>query len=87
MSKLSINTPLDSVVVCGSFCDWNIDRAIRADRVKGQKYINVNDMPVGEYRVFSCKNFLAGEVYPTDGRQMPNRYYSGEANEIISSYF
>lgn len=87
MAKLSIKTALDSVVVCGEFCDWNIDKAIRADRVKGQKFISVNDMPVGEYRVFSSKSFHGGEIYPTDGRQMSNRYFGGEINETISCYF
>ena len=87
MAKLSIKTGLDSVVVCGAFCGWNIDKAICADRVKGQKFININDMPKGEYRVFTSKSFLDGEVYPTDGRQMPNRYFSGEVNEVISCYF
>ena len=87
MAKLSIMTSLDSVVICGEFCEWNIDKALRVDRVKGQKYINVNDMPTGEYRVLSCMSFLCGEVYPTDGRQMPNRYFSGEINEVIRCYF
>lgn len=87
MAKLQIKCQLKSVVICGEFCDWNIDRAIRADQVKGNKYIIVDDMPEGEYRVFSCKSFGCGEVYPTDGRQMPNRYFSGEANEIICCYF
>lgn len=87
MAKLSIKTKLDSVVLCGEFCHWDINKAIRLDRVKGQKYINMDDMPVGEYRVFAAKSFLAGEVYPTDGRQMANRYFSGEANEIICCYF
>lgn len=87
MAKLSIKTGLDSVVLCGEFCDWKIDKAIRADRVKGQKFINVDDMPAGEYRVFTCKSFDGGEIYPTDGRQMPNRYFSGEVNEVIRCYF
>lgn len=85
--KLSINTKLNSVVICGEFCDWDINRAIRVNKVKGQKYINVNDMPVGEYRVFTSKSFVGGEVYPTDNRQMCNRYFSGETNEVISCYF
>lgn len=87
MAKLQIKTALDSVVICGEFCDWDINRAVRADRVKGNKLITVSDMPVGEYRVLSCKSFACGEVYPTDGRQMSNRYFSGEANEVICCYF
>ena len=87
MAKLQIQTTLDSVVVCGEFCDWNIDKSIVLDRKKGSKYLTIEDMPKGEYRVFSCKSFLGGEVYPKDGRQMSNRFFSGEANEVICSYF
>lgn len=87
MAKLSIKTRLESVVVCGEFCGWDMDKALRVNRVKGQKYINIDKMPVGEYRIFSCENFLGGEVYPTDGRQMSNRYFGGDTNEIISCYF
>ena len=94
MAKLHIYTPLDSVVICGEFCEWNLERSLRVYRAvwekgrgKKAKFITVNFMPKGEYRILSCKNFACGEVYPTDGRQMPNRYFSGEANEVICVYF
>lgn len=87
MARLSVNTNLDSVVICGAFCDWSMDKAIRADRAKEQKSIVIKDMPVGEYRVFACKSFLSGEIYPSDGRQMSNRYFGGKTNEVISCYF
>lgn len=87
MPKLSIKTSLDSVVVVGQFCNWEVDKAIRADRKAGQKAIVIADMPVGEYRILSCKSFVGGEVYPTDGRQMANRYFGGDSDEIISCYF
>ena len=87
MAKLSIKTELDSVVVCGEFCDWNMDKALRVERAKGGKFINVDNMPIGEYRIFASKSMLSGEIYPTDGRQMHNRYFSGEINEVIRSYF
>ena len=87
MAKLQIQTTLNSVVVCGEFCDWDIDKSIILDRKKGSKYLTIENMPKGEYRVFSCKSFLEGEVYPKDGRQMPNRYFSGEVNEVICCYF
>lgn len=87
MTKLQIQTSLDSVVVCGEFCDWDMDKSIVLDRKKGSKYLTIEEMPKGEYRVFSCKSFLEGEVYPKDGRQMPNRYFSGEVNEVICCYF
>lgn len=91
MAKLSINTSLDSVVICGEFCGWNIDKALRVNRAvkkdKPEKHIIVREMPKGEYRVLSTKSFIGGEIYPTDRRQMPNRYFSGEADEVISCYF
>ena len=87
MAKLQIYTTLDSVVLCGQFCKWDIDQSIRIDREKGKKFITVNDMPKGEYRVFSCKNFSCGEIYPTDKRQMQNRFFSGDINETICVYF
>lgn len=89
MAKLSIKTSegLNRVVVIGDFCDWDFGKAIIAERVKGQKFINIENMPVGEYRVFSCANFLSGEVYPKDGRQMQNRYFCGEFNETIKVFF
>lgn len=87
MAKLQICTALDSIVLCGEFCDWDISRAIRVDKIKGNKLITIKDMPKGEYRIFSCKNFTSGEVYPTDSRQMPNRYFGGETNEVICCYF
>lgn len=87
MARLSIRTRIKSVVVCGAFCNWDIDKAIYAERKHNQKCINIDNMPTGEYRVFSCKSFLGGEIYPNDGRQMQNRYFSGEINEIITCYF
>lgn len=87
LAKLQIKTWLNSVTICGEFCGWDIDKAMVVSRTKGNKYITVKDMPKGEYRVFSCKSFLEGEVYPTDGRQMPNRYFSGEVDETICCYF
>lgn len=87
MAKLFIKTKLNSVVIVGAFCDWNIDEAIRVERKEGNKTICVNDMPKGEYRVLSCKNYQGGEIYPTDGRQFANRYFSGTENETIYCYF
>lgn len=85
--KLKIFTKNESVVVCGEFCDWDIDRAICVTRKPKAKAIVVEDMPVGEYRVFSCKSFTAGEIYPTDGRQYANRYFSGQTDETIVCFF
>lgn len=87
MAKLFIKTKLHSVVIVGEFCNWNVDEAIRVDRKTGDKQICVKDMPKGEYRVLSCKNYSGGEVYPTDGRQFANRYFNGEENETIICYF
>ena len=87
MAKLSIKTELDSVVVCGQFCDWKMDKAVRLYRNKGAKFINMDNMPKGEYRIFASKSMLSGEIYTTDGRQMHNRYFNGEINEVITCYF
>lgn len=85
--KLKILSKLDSVVVCGAFCDWDMNKAIRVDRKPKAKSLVVENMPVGEYRVFACKNFMSGEIYPTDGRQMANRYFSGQTDETIVCFF
>lgn len=87
MAKLFIKTKLQSVVVVGEFCDWNLDNALRVDLKPKNKTIVVDDMPKGEYRVLSCKNYQSGEIYPTDGRQMANRYFNGRENETIYCYF
>lgn len=87
MAKLSISSRLQSVVVVGEFCNWDVNKAIRADSEKGKRTIVIEDMPTGEYRVLSCKSYTGGEVYPTDGRQMANRYFSGKQDEKIYCYF
>ena len=85
MAKLFIRTRLSSVVLVGDFCGWDVDKAIRVDRKPERKYISVA-LPEGEYRVLSCKSYHGGEIYPTDGRQMPNRYF-GKESETITFYF
>lgn len=87
MATLAIKSKLKSVVIVGEFCNWDVDKAVRYDLEKGNKYIRVENMPKGEYRVLSCKSFLGGEIYPTDGRQMSNRYFGGEYDEKITCYF
>ena len=87
MAKLLIKTELKSVVLVGEFCNWDIEKAVRLDRKPNNKTIVADDFPKGEYRVLSCKNYQYGEVYPTDRRQMSNRYFSGEENETIYCYF
>lgn len=88
MAKLFIKSKLKSVVVVGEFCDWNLDNAVRVDLKPHNKTIVVDDFPAGEYRVLSCKNYSeGGEVYPTDYRQMANRYFNGKENETIYCYF
>lgn len=87
MAKLQIRTSLDSVVVCGEFCGWDMGKAVRAERVSNSKYITVADLPRGEYKVFSCASFMGSEKYPTTGRDVPNRYFDGTADELISVFF
>jgi hypothetical protein len=86
MPRLFIQTHLNSVCIVGEFCGWDVDKAIRVDRQPGRKMLCVHDMPEGEYRVLSCKSYTGGEIYPTDGRQMPNRYF-GTNDEQITVYF
>lgn len=85
MAKLNIRTYLRSVVVIGDFCGWDIDKAPRVDLKPGRKFITV-ELPAGEYRVLSCRSWQGGEIYPTDGRQMSNRYI-GTHGETITCYF
>lgn len=87
MSKLQIHTTAKQVVIVGQFCDWNVENSILAQRKKGSKSIIVENMPIGEYKVLADKTYKAAEIYPTDTREMPNRYFSGEANEVICVYF
>ena len=87
MAKLSIRTKLDKVVIVGEFCEWSVDRSVAVERKKGNKRIVIDNMPKGEYRVLSCKSYIGGEVYPTDGRDMSNRYFGGDADETITVYF
>ena len=87
MPRLNINTNLHSVVVVGEFCGWDVDKAIRVDLKKGNKLIHLDDMPKGEYTILSCKSYHGGEVYPTDGRRMSNRYFNGKKDETIYCYF
>ena len=87
MPKLYIDTELKSVVVVGEFCNWDINNAFRVERKPKNKLICVDNMPVGEYRILSCKSYQGGEIYPTDGRQMANRYFSGKKDEKIYCYF
>lgn len=87
MAKLFIQSDLKSVVIVGEFCGWNIDNAIRVDKKPKNKLICVENMPKGEYRVLSCKSYQGGEVYPTDKRQMANRYFNGIEDEKIYCYF
>lgn len=89
MAKLFIKTELKSVVVVGEFCNWNLNDALRADLKKGNKTIVIDNMPEGEYKVLSCKNYYEGsEVFPTDRREKnENRYFNGKENETIYCYF
>ena len=87
MSKLTIQTKANSVVIVGEFCNWNLDEAKRYDRKSNYKNIVINNMPKGEYKVLDCKSYFGSEVYPTDNREMPNRYFGGEYDEAIACYF
>jgi hypothetical protein len=87
MANLLIKTRLNSIVLVGEYCGWDVNGAVRYDRKKGQKLIHCDYFPKGEYKVLSCKAFGTEEVYPTDGRKMPSRYFNGKQNETIYCYF
>lgn len=87
MAKLYIKSHLRSVVIVGEFCKWDPEKGIRAERETRNKLICVDDMPAGEYRVLTTRSYHGGEIYPTDGREMGNRYFSGVENEKIFCYF
>ena len=87
MAKLYIKTKLHSVVIVGEFCDWKPEQGFRVDLQGRNKLLCVDEMPKGEYRVLSTRSYHGGEIYPTDGRQMSNRYFSGDENEKITCYF
>lgn len=89
MAKLFIKTRLHSVVVVGEFCDWDLDKALRVEKLPKNKTIVVDNFEAGEYKVLSCKNYQSGgEVFPTDGREKTeNRYFNGLENETIHCYF
>ena len=88
MAKLtiSINNPyLREIYLCGKFCDWNVDKMIAVKKTKN-KFI-ANDMPKGEYKVFSCdKTFLSVETTKS-GNDISNRYFSGNNDETIKVFF
>lgn len=84
MAKLSIVTNLDRILIIGEFCEWDFDKAIEVER-KG-KFIVIDDMPIGEYKCFSCKSSFGAEKY-INGNQMGNRYFCSEFNEKIKVYF
>lgn len=88
MAKLFIKTRLNSVVIVGEFCEWKPEKGIRADKKEPRNaLICVDEMPAGEYRVLTTRSYHGGEIYPTDGRQMANRYFGGTENEKIYCYF
>ena len=87
MAKLYISTKLQSVIVVGKFCDWQPEKGIKVDLQGNKKLLCVDEMPKGEYRVLSCKSYHGGEIYPTDGRPMANRYFNGTQDEKIYVYF
>lgn len=89
MAKLSIKTNLKKVYIIGEFNRWNIDRPIVAEKQKYKHYIEVEDMPIGEYNVYATKSMQSGEVYPKTNRLfVTTRYFSGEIqHEYIRCYF
>lgn len=80
--KLSIETKLDRVIVIGSFCDWDMNKAIEVKRKGKAKRLVVDNMPPCEYKVLDSRSWL-GEEKPIK----PNRVFSGNKNEVIKVEF
>ena len=80
--KLSIETNLDRVILIGTFCDWNMDKAIEVNRKGKSKRLVVDNMPACEYKVLNCRSWL-GEEKPIKA----NRVFTGDRNEIIKVEF
>ena len=80
--KLSIETSLDRVILIGTFCDWNMDKAIEVNRKGKSKRLVVDNMPACEYKVLNCRSWL-GEEKPIKS----NRVFMGDKNEIIKVEF
>lgn len=87
MAKLQIKTNLSSVVVCGEFCNWDIMNAMVVTKEKGKKNIIVEKMPIGEYKVFQCKDFNSSEKCPICNLPRPNRRFDGKKDEVIQVIF
>ena len=80
--RLSIETKLDRVIIIGSFCDWDMNKAIEVNRKGKSKRLVVENMPTCEYKILSCKSWL-GEEKPIK----ENRVFKGDKNEIIKVEF
>lgn len=90
MAKLSIKTNLNKIYIIGDFNNWDITKPIIAERVGRNQYIHINEMPIGEYRVFSAKSLQSSEIYCNTNKRrvFANRYFSGDIkHEYIRCYF
>lgn len=87
MANLLIKTKVNNVYVVGDFCNWSLDGGLTGVRKDKHNLIKIENMPEGEYRVLCCAGYWGGEIYPTDGRQMSNRYFNGKEDEKIYCYF
>lgn len=89
MALLRIRTEAAEVYIKGEFCDWKNEGAIHGKREKGHRYINIKDMPEGNYRVFNGPRCGWGEneIYPDDGTCVVNRRFAGDTPEVIRCYF
>ena len=87
MAKLQIKTNLSSVVICGEFCNWDIVNSMVVTKEKGKKNIIVEQMPIGQYKVFMCKDFNSSEQCPICKVPRPNRHFSGKSDEVIQVFF
>lgn len=82
--KLTVNTDIDEIVVCGEYCNWNLEKATVIKRKPNYKSIIVSNMPKGEYKLLSGRDW-ANEELDTIGK--PNRYFDNSKNESVVAKF
>lgn len=89
MASLKIRTDVSEVFLIGAFCDWDAGRALRAVRKPKARYIVIDDMPEGPYRIHcerTC-SWPSCEIYPDDHTHVVNRRFAGDTQEVIRCFF
>lgn len=81
MACLKIQSKLNSIYICGDFCDWNMEKAIKVEKTNKSKDFMVEYMPTGYYKCFDSKTFFGGEVDIYDNN-IKDRHFDGVDTRI-----